>query len=148
MSRPATEGGHLGDDRFRRRAGASRANRPAWAADASWSRSVRRAFAVPSLCAVSLAAFAAGLWGSYRDVFPARGLYRVTGIFEARGGESLIMLRHDAIPGLMDEMSSMALLAESKELLDRAALRRGDHVRFTIRQLPDKLLVVEIQKIP
>ena len=111
---------------------------------------MRRAsrWAVPTLCAVLLAGFAAGIWGSYRDVFPARGLYRVTGIFEERGGETLIMLRHEAIPGLMDEMSSMALLAESKELLDRAGLRRGDHARFTIRQLPDKLLVVAIQKLP
>jgi len=105
-------------------------------------------WAVPTLCTVLLAAFAAGIWGSYRDVFPARGLYRVTGIFEERWGETLIMVRHEAIPGLMDEMSSMAFLAESKELLDRAALRRSDHVRFTIRQLPDRLLVVEIQKIP
>ncbi len=41
----------------------------------------------------------------------------------------------------------MAFIAESKELLDRAALRPGDRVRFTIRQLPDKLLIVEIRRI-
>ena len=105
-------------------------------------------WAVPILFVVLLAAFAAGIWGSYRDVFPARGLYRVTGVFEERWGETMIMVKHEAISGLMDEMSSMAFLVESKELLDRAHLRRGDHVRFTIRQLPDKLLVVEIQKIP
>jgi hypothetical protein len=104
-------------------------------------------WAVPVLFGVLLAAFAAGIWGSYRDIFPARGLYRVTGIFEERWGETLIMVRHEPIPGLMDEMNSMTLLVESKELLDRASLRRGDHVRFTIRHLPDKLLVVEIKKI-
>ena len=102
--------------------------------------------AVPALFAVLLAAFAAGIWGTYRDIFPARGLYRVTGIFEERWGETMILVRHDAVPGLMDEMSSMAFVAESKELLDRAALHRGDRVRFTIRQLPDKLVVVGIQK--
>jgi len=59
----------------------------------------------------------------------------------------MILVKHDAVPGLMEEMSSMAFLAESKELLDRAALRPGDRVRFTIRSLPDKLLVVEIQTI-
>lgn len=104
-------------------------------------------WAVPALFVVLLAAFAAGIWGSYRDIFPARGLYRVTGIFEERWGERQILVRHEAVPGLMDEMRSMAFVAESKELLDAADLRRGDRVRFTVRQLPDKLLVVEIQKI-
>jgi len=105
-------------------------------------------WAVPALLVVLLTAFAAGIWGSYRDIFPARGLHRVTGIFEERWGETLIMVRHEAIPGLMDEMTSMAFLVESKEMLDGAALRRGDHIRFTLRELPDKLLVVEIRKLP
>lgn len=59
----------------------------------------------------------------------------------------MILVRHEAVPGLMDEMSSMAFFVESKELLDRADLKPGDRVRFTIRQVPDRLLVVEIQKI-
>jgi Cu/Ag efflux protein CusF len=96
---------------------------------------------------VLLAAFAAGIWGSYRAVFPAKGLYRVTGIFQSRAGDTLILVRHEAVPGLMEEMSSMAFFVESKDLLDRADLRPGDRVRFTIRQVPDRLLVVEIQKI-
>jgi hypothetical protein len=104
-------------------------------------------WAVPLLFVLLLAGFAAGIWGSYREVFPAKGLYRVTGTFENRWGETMILVKHDAVPGLMDEMNNMAFLAESKELLDRAALRSGDRVRFTIRQLPDKLLVVEIRKI-
>ena len=41
----------------------------------------------------------------------------------------------------------MAFFVESKDLLDRADLNPGDRVRFTIRQVPDRLLVVEIQKI-
>lgn len=94
-----------------------------------------------------LAAFAAGIWGSYRAVFPAKGLYRVTGIFQSRASDTLILVRHEAVPGLMEEMSSMAFFVESKDLLDRADLRPGDRVRFTIRQVPDRLLVVEIQKI-
>ncbi len=94
-----------------------------------------------------LVAFAAGIWGTYRDSFPAKGLYRVTGVFESRWGEIMILVKHDAVPGLMPEMSSMAFLAESRKLLDQAALRPGDRVRLTIRQLPDKLLVVEIRKL-
>jgi len=102
---------------------------------------------VPALFVLLLIAFGAGIWGSYRAVFPGKGLYRVTGVFESRAGETMILLRHDAVPGLMEEMSSMAFFVESRELLDRAALASGDRVRFTIRQEPDRLLVVEIRKI-
>ena len=41
----------------------------------------------------------------------------------------------------------MAFYAETKDLLDRAGLARGDRVRLTVRQLPDRYLVVEIRKI-
>ncbi|HEY7435551.1 MAG TPA: hypothetical protein VIE41_10465 [Methylomirabilota bacterium] len=47
----------------------------------------------------------------------------------------------------MDEMESMALFAESPELLDGADLHRGDRVRITVRQEPGRLVAVEIQKI-
>ena len=91
--------------------------------------------------------FAAGIWGTYRQIFPARGLYRVTGVFVSRWGERMVLVKHDAVPGLMDEMNSMSFIAESKELLDRANLAPGDRVRFTIRQLPDALVIVEIKKL-
>ena len=94
-----------------------------------------------------LAGFAAGIWGSYRDVYPGRGLFRVTGVFEGRGSDTLLLVSHDAAPGVMDEMSKMAFYAETKEMLDVAGLRRGDRVRLTVRQLPDRYLVVEIRKI-
>jgi len=103
---------------------------------------------IPSLVCVLLAAFGLALWGSYRAAFPGKGLYRVSGVFQARAGETMFLVKHDPVPGLMDEMSSMALFADSADLLDRARLEAGDHVRLTIRQTPDRLLVVEIQKIP
>ena len=106
----------------------------------------RRA-AVPALFLLLLAGFAAGIWGTYRAAFPGPGLYRVTGIFEARGGPTLLLVRHDKVPGFMDEMESMALFAESTALLDGADLRRGDRVRLTVRQEPGRLVAVEIQKI-
>jgi hypothetical protein len=71
----------------------------------------------------------------------------VTGVFEARGGPTLILIRHDKVPGFMDEMDSMALFAESPALLDGVELARGDRVRVTVRQEKDRLVVVEIQKI-
>lgn len=91
--------------------------------------------------------FAAGIWGSYRAAFPGRGLYRVTGVFEARGPDTLMLVKHDAVPGFMDEMQSMALYAETPGLLESAELRRGDRVRLTVRQEKDRLVAVEIQKI-
>ena len=80
-------------------------------------------------------------------MFPARGLYRVTGVFEARSGETLMLVKHDVVPGFMDEMLSMAIVAESPALLDGAALMRGDRVRLTVRQEKDRLVAVEILKI-
>jgi len=91
--------------------------------------------------------FAAGIWGTWRAVYPGPGLHRVTGVFEGRAGETLMVVNHDAAPGLMDEMRNMAFFAETKEMLDAAGLRRGDRVRLTVRQLPDRYLVVEIKKI-
>ena len=106
-----------------------------------------RRWAVPLVFVSLLAGFAAGIWGSYRDVYPGRGLFRVTGVFEGRGSDTLLLVSHDAAPGVMDEMSKMAFYAETKEMLDVAGLRRGDRVRLTVRQLPDRYLVVEIRKI-
>ena len=94
-----------------------------------------------------LAGFAAGIWGTYRAAFPGPGLYRVTGVFEVRAGPTLLLIRHDKVPGFMDEMESMAIFAESG-LLDGADLHCGERVRVTVRQAePGRLIAVEIQKI-
>ena len=105
-------------------------------------------FAAPAVFSLLLLALAAGIWGTYRNAYPGRGLYRATGVFEARWGETAMLVRHEAVPGLMDDMASMSLVAESKELLDRAALKRGDRVRLTIRRTPEALRVVEIRTLP
>lgn len=107
-----------------------------------------RSWYVPVLYVVLLLAFAAGIWGSYRAVFPGKGLHRVTGVFVARMGDRMILVRHEAVPGLMEEMQSMLFFVESKELLDRAKLLSGDRVRFTLRQTPERLLIVEIHRLP
>jgi hypothetical protein len=106
-----------------------------------------RRWAVPLLFTLLLSGFAAGIWGSYREVYPGRGLFRLTGVFEGRGSDTLILVTHDAAPGVMNEMSKMAFYAETKEMLEGAGLRRGDRVRLTVRPLPDRYLVVEIRKI-
>jgi hypothetical protein len=120
------------------------------AAEAPRSRVTGRAprWAIPLLVGILLAVFAAGIWGSYRAAYPARGLYRVSGVFEARAGDALMIVRHEAVAGLMDEMQSMAFATESPALLDAARLAPGDRVRLTVRQERDRLVVVDIQKLP
>ncbi|HUM16868.1 MAG TPA: hypothetical protein VL086_14330 [Candidatus Nitrosotalea sp.] len=71
----------------------------------------------------------------------------MTGVFEARASETLMLVKHDAVPGFMDEMQSMVLYAETPGLLEAADLRRGDRVRLTVRQEKERLVAVEIQKI-
>ena len=97
---------------------------------------------------VLVGAFAASVWASYRAAFPGRGLYRVVGSFQARYGDTRILIRHESVPGLMDEMDLMSLDVESPGVLEGAALRAGDRVRVTVRQLPGRLVVTEIQKLP
>lgn len=58
-----------------------------------------------------------------------------------------MLVKHDVVPGFMDEMQSMAIFAESSGLLDAAALARGDRVRITVRQEKDRLVAVEILKV-
>jgi hypothetical protein len=106
-----------------------------------------RRWVAPVLFAVLLAAFAAGIWGMYRSNFPAKGLYRASGVYEARYGDVMVIVRHEKLPGFMDPMDAMVLEAESRDILDRAQLARGDRVRLTIRPVGDRLLLVDIQKI-
>ena len=97
-----------------------------------------RGWVAPLLFVVLLAAFAAGIWGAYRAAFPGQGLHRVSGVHENRLTDLMISVRHERIPGVMDEM---------KELIDRAQLKPGDRVRLTVRTTADRLLLVDIQKI-
>src|SRR5206468_11684323 len=95
-----------------------------------------RRWPVPLLFVLLLAGFAAGIWGSYREAYPGKGLFRVTVVFEGRGADTLILVSHDAAPGFLAEIIKWAFYAESRAVLDEACLRRGHRVRSTVRQLP------------
>ena len=88
-----------------------------------------------------------GIWGTLRAVMPEKGVYRVTGVFKERWGETMILVQHEPVPGLMETMEFMSFFVESKELLDNAKLSKGDRVRFVIKQVPDKLLIVKLEKL-
>ncbi len=89
---------------------------------------------------LALAVFGAGIRGTYRAMFPGQGLYRMVAVVEQAPRDGVVVVTHDAVSGLMGQMSSMALFAESQAALDRADLRAGDRARFTLRQLPEQAL--------
>jgi hypothetical protein len=106
-------------------------------------------WAVVALYVLLLGGFAGGIWASYRAAFPGPGLHRVTGVFEARAGATMILVGHEEVPGLMEAMPLMSVEVESADLLARVQLTPGDRLRLTVRPRPDgTLLAVEIQKRP
>jgi Cu/Ag efflux protein CusF len=58
----------------------------------------------------------------------------------------VIVLQHDPIPGLMEESMTMPFIAASAALFrDHHA---GEHVTFGLKEVPDALLVISIEKAP
>src|SRR2546426_478648 len=57
----------------------------------------------------------------------------------------VIIIRHDPIRGLMDETMDMPFLAASMDLF--GDLRPGDRVAFGLKDVPDALLVVGIERL-
>jgi hypothetical protein len=76
-----------------------------------------RRWVAPALFGVLLAAFGAGIWGTYRSNFPGQGLYRAGGVYETRLTDVMVIVKHEKMPGLMDEMQSMVFTAESRDVL-------------------------------
>ena len=103
---------------------------------------------VVALFVVLLLGFALGIWGTYRAVYPEKGVHRLTAVFQSRVGEASLLVGHEAIPALsMGSMELMAFDVESKTLLDQAGLKPGDRVRLTLRQTSDRLVVVKIERL-
>jgi Cu/Ag efflux protein CusF len=57
----------------------------------------------------------------------------------------VIVLQHDAIPGLMEQGMTMPFLVASTALFD--GIRPGDRISFGLRDVPDALLVVSIERL-
>ena len=58
----------------------------------------------------------------------------------------VIVLQHDPIPGLMAESMTMPFLAESTTLF--RGHHAGERVTFGLKEVPDALLVISIEKAP
>jgi len=58
----------------------------------------------------------------------------------------VIVIQHEAIAGLMDEAMAMPFLVASTSLFE--GLKAGDRIAFVLRDVPDALLVVSIERLP
>jgi hypothetical protein len=57
----------------------------------------------------------------------------------------VIIIRHEPIAGLMDERMAMPFVAASTTLFQ--GLQPGDRVRFELKNTPDALLVVVVERL-
>jgi len=57
----------------------------------------------------------------------------------------VIVIEHEPIAGLMDEKMSMPFIAASTALF--AGLRKGDRIAFGLKDTPDALLVVSVERL-
>jgi hypothetical protein len=58
----------------------------------------------------------------------------------------VIVLKHDPIPGLMEESMYMPFIVASLSLFD--GLTPGERVAFALKETPDALVVVSIERLP
>jgi hypothetical protein len=58
----------------------------------------------------------------------------------------VIVLRHDPIPGLMEESMYMPFIAASLALFDGLTL--GERVAFGLKETPDALVLISIERRP
>ena len=100
--------------------------------------------------ALSLIALAAGPAGAQ----PARPDWKGTGVIlkmlpppsDLHATRPVIVLQHEPIPGLMEESMTMPFIAASTALFKHH--HTGERVRFGLKEAPDALLVISIEKAP
>jgi Copper binding periplasmic protein CusF len=84
----------------------------------------------------------------------AGGEWRATGVAlavlpppsELHATRPVIVIQHEAIPGLMDQAMAMPFLVASTALFE--GVESGDRIAFTLRDVPDALLVIAIERLP
>jgi Cu/Ag efflux protein CusF len=58
----------------------------------------------------------------------------------------VIVIQHEPIAGLMEESMTMPFIAASTALF--RGLRAGDRISFGLKEVPDALLVISIERAP
>ena len=118
--------------------------------------SLRRRRALGALALLAQAVVSpAALRAAERDTTPSSPTeYRGTGVVLAllpppsdlHATRPVIIIKHDPIHGLMDERMSMPFIAASTDLFRGVTV--GERIGFTLRETPDALLVVGIERKP
>jgi Copper binding periplasmic protein CusF len=65
---------------------------------------------------------------------------------ELHATRPVIVLKHDPIPGLMDQSMYMPFIVASPSLFEGLSL--GERVTFGLKETPDALLVISIERLP
>ena len=106
-----------------------------------------------AVAVVGLIALVAGAAGAQPARAPAgKPDWRGTGVVlkllpppsELHATRPVIVLQHDPIPGLMEESMTMPFIAASTALF--RDVRAGERVTFGLKEVPDALLVISIEK--
>jgi hypothetical protein len=97
----------------------------------------------------------AGRLSSAQTARPAtpRGDWRGTGVVlailpppsELHATRPVIVLQHEAIPGLMEQAMAMPFLVATPALFE--GIHPGDRVAFVLEDVPDALLVISIERL-
>ncbi len=108
------------------------------------ARPGRAALVLGAVFTALLGLLAAALWGT---VVEPRA-FEVRGEVVARPAPGLLLVRHEPVAALgMAAMEMMAVDADPARL-EAAGLRPGDRVRLAVRPRGDRLLLVNVQKLP
>jgi len=105
---------------------------------------VRARWGLVALFLALLGGLALGTWGTV--VRPPA--YELRGDVVARPAPDVLLVRHDAVPGL--GMGAMALMVVSADprVLDAAGVRPGARVRLAVRAQGDRLVVLRAAVLP
>ena len=95
---------------------------------------------------VVLLALGGGLWVTVKAITPEKGVYRTNAVIQEIWAKDLVLVKHEPIPGLMDESMSMAFFVQSPKMLE--GVKSGDRFRITLKETPGKLLIVKMERAP
>ena len=90
-----------------------------------------------------LMAFGAGIWGAV--IRPPA--WEVRGQIVARPAADLILVRHDAVPGLGMEPMELMAIATDPGLIDASGAGPGDRVRLGVRRVGDRLVLIRAERL-
>jgi hypothetical protein len=118
-----------------------------------YARAVRLLVRRVLACVLGVAVAAAATAGAQPPPAPRtdwRGTGTVVALLrppsELHPTRPVIVVKHEPIPGLMDDSMYMPFIAASLSLFD--GLKLGERVAFVLQETPDALLLISIERLP